>query len=79
MRYDIKPDHHIKAKRGYLAAFYIELFLTLQAGMVLVPFSAKEAWRKVMAIVGGGLGLGIAGGTFWKERRVGQESKKEAH
>lgn len=33
MRYNIKPDYHIKAKRGYLAAFYIELFLALQAGM----------------------------------------------
>lgn len=38
MRYNIKPDYHIKAKRGYLAAFYIELFLALQAGMVLWHF-----------------------------------------
>ena len=60
MRYDIKPDHHIKAKRGYLAAFYIELFLTLQAGMVLFHFSSNETWRNVLAIVGGGLCLSFA-------------------
>ena len=41
MRYNIKPDYHIKAKRGYLAAFYIELFLALQAGMVLWHFSSN--------------------------------------
>ena len=66
MRCDIKPEHHIKAKRGYLAAFYIELFLTLQAGMVLFHFSSNETWRNVLAIVGGGLCLSFAGVTFWK-------------
>ena len=50
MRYNIKPDYHIKAKRGYLAAFYIELFLALQAGMVLWHFSSNETWRNVLAI-----------------------------
>lgn len=49
MRYDIKTDYHIKAKRGYLAAFYIELFLALQAGMVLWHFSSNETWRNVLA------------------------------
>ncbi len=76
MRYDIKPDHHIKAKRGYLAAFYIELFLTLQAGMVLFHFSSNETWRNVLAIVGGGLCPSFAGVTFWKYRRLVQDSKK---
>lgn len=52
MRYDIKPDHHIKAKRGYLVAFYIELFLTLQAGMVLFHFSSNETWEKCAGYCG---------------------------
>ena len=54
MRYNIKPDYHIKAKRGYLAASYIELFLALQAGMVLWHFSSNETWRNVLAITGRG-------------------------
>ena len=49
MRYNIKPDYHIKAKRGYLAAFYIELFLALQAGMVLWHFSSNETGQYACA------------------------------
>ena len=79
MRYGIKPDYHIKAKRRCLTAFYIELFLVLQAGMVLWHFSSNETWRNVLAIVGGAICLLLAGVTYWKYRELVQNNRKEIH
>jgi cobalamin biosynthesis protein CbiG len=77
MRYNIKPDYHIKAKRGYLAAFYIELFLALQAGMV--HFSSNETWKNVLAITGGAICLCLAGLAYWKYCKLVQNSEKETY
>ena len=79
MRYNIKPDYHIKAKRGYLEAFYIELFLALQAGMVLWHFSSNETWKNVLAITGGAICLCLASLAYWKYCKLVQNSEKETH
>ena len=44
-KYDIKPDHHIRAKRECLTGLTIGLLLLFQAVRVLWHFPENEGWR----------------------------------
>lgn len=77
MRYDIKPDYHLKAKRRCLTAFSVGLILAFQAVRVLWDFSLNEPWRNVLAIVGGLGCLLISGAGYWKYRKLVQENKEK--
>ena len=45
-KYDIKPDHHIRAKRASLTGLTIGLLLLFQAVRVLWHFPENEGWKK---------------------------------
>lgn len=49
MKYDIKADHHIRAKRKCLAGLNIGLLLLFQAVRVLWHFPENEGWRNALA------------------------------
>ena len=52
-KYDIKPDHHIRAKRASLTGLTIGLLLLFQAVRVLWHFPENEGWRNALAGVSG--------------------------
>ena len=79
MRYDIKPDYHIKAKRRCLMALYIGLFLALLDGSVLWHFSSNGNWRNALAILSMVLCLLLAGVAYSKYRKLMQDNEKETY
>ena len=66
MKYDIKADHHIRAKRKCLAGLNIGLLLLFQAVRVLWHFPENEGWRNALAGVSGLIWLLLCGASYWK-------------
>lgn len=80
MRYDIKPDYHLKAKRRYLTAFSVGLVFAFQAARVLWDFSLNAPWKNGLAIAGSLGCLLISGVGYWKYRKLVQyKNKKKTH
>lgn len=80
MRYDIKPDYHLKAKRRYLTAFSVGLVFAFQAARVLWNFSLNAPWKNGLAIAGSLGCLLISGVGYWKYRKLVQyKNKKKIH
>ena len=70
MKYDIKADHHIRAKRKCLAGLNIGLLLLFQAIRVLWHFPENEVWRNALAGVSGLICLLMCGVSYWKYRKL---------
>ena len=64
-RSDIKPDHHIRAKRASLTGLTIGLLLLLQAVGVLWHFPENEGWRNALAGVSGLIWLLLCVASVW--------------
>lgn len=79
MRYDIKPDYHLKAKRRCLTAFSVGLLLAFQAARVLWDVYLNEPWQNVLAILAGLGCLLISGIGYWKYRKLVQNNAKKTH
>ena len=65
-KYDIKPDHHIRAKRASLTGLTIGLLLLFQAVRVLW----NEGWRNALAGVSGLICLLLCGVSYWRYRKL---------
>lgn len=69
-KYDIKPDHHIRAKRASLTGLTIGLLLLFQAVRVLWYFPENEGWRNALAGVSGLICLLMCSVSYWKYRKL---------
>ena len=69
-KYDIKPDHHIRAKRASLTGLTIGLLLLFQAVRELWHFPENEGWRNALAGVSGLICLLMCGVSYWRYRKL---------
>ena len=69
-KYDIKPDHHIRAKRASLTGLTIGLLLLFQAVRVLLQFPENAGWRNALAGVSGLICLLLCGVSYWRYRKL---------